>query len=42
MQWLHATPEWFDRQKNPGNCDIYHIYVEKNTSGYIYRDESSI
>lgn len=22
MQWLHLTPEWFDAEKNPGNCWI--------------------
>ena len=22
MMWLHHTPEWFDREKNPGNCSV--------------------
>lgn len=38
MQWFHLPYEWFDQQKNPGNCDIYHIVPGSlKTSGYIYR-----
>lgn len=25
MMWLHKTPEWFEEEKNPGNCAIHHI-----------------
>jgi 2,3-bisphosphoglycerate-dependent phosphoglycerate mutase len=38
MQWLHLTPEWFDTERNPGNCDVYHIPAETSASGgYVYR-----
>lgn len=36
MQWLHLTPEWFDAEPNPGNCDIRLIDGGKD-EGYIYR-----
>ena len=36
MQWLHLTPEWFDDEPNPGNCDIRLIKDGKD-EGYIYR-----
>lgn len=36
MQWLHLPYEWMDQQKNPGNCDIYHI--SRMTHGYIYKN----
>ena len=34
MQWLHLTPEWFDEEPNPGNCDIRLINDGKD-EGYI-------
>ena len=36
MQWRHLSPEWFDAQPNPHNCDIYRI---SNTAGdgYVYQ-----
>jgi 2,3-bisphosphoglycerate-dependent phosphoglycerate mutase len=38
MQWLHKPYEWFDQQKNPGNCDVYHIAGEGVPDrGYVYR-----
>ncbi|HJV96659.1 MAG TPA: histidine phosphatase family protein [Albitalea sp.] len=36
MQWLHMPYEWFDAQKNPGNCDIYHLPAT-GEGGYVYR-----
>lgn len=38
MQWLHLPYEWFDQQKNPGNCDIYRIQADSDKEGsYVYR-----
>jgi 2,3-bisphosphoglycerate-dependent phosphoglycerate mutase len=38
MQWLHLPYEWFDQQKNPGNCDIYRIECNSGTEGrYVYK-----
>ncbi len=36
MQWLHLTPEWFDNEPNPGNCDIRLIEDNKD-KGYVWR-----
>jgi len=36
MQWLHLTPEWFDAEPNPGNCDI-RLINDGRDEGYIYR-----
>jgi len=36
MQWLHLPYEWFDQQKNPNNCDIYHINTTTDDGQYIY------
>lgn len=36
MQWLHLTPEWFDTEPNPGNCDI-RLIEDGEDCGYIYR-----
>jgi len=36
MMWRHMEYEWFDREKNPGNCDIYHL-PQKSMGSYIYR-----
>ena len=36
MQWLHKTPEWFDEEPNPGNCDI-RLLENDIDHGYIYR-----
>jgi broad specificity phosphatase PhoE len=39
MQWLHLTPEWFEQERNPGNCDIYHISGhDKAVHGYVYQN----
>ena len=35
MQWLHLSPEWFDEQKNPGNCWI-RLIEDGADRGYIY------
>lgn len=38
MQWLHLPWEWSERQKNPGNCDIYHIAGKEAGEGrYVYK-----
>lgn len=38
MQWFHLTPEWFDAEPNPGNCDIFHIRADQRGVGqYIHR-----
>lgn len=38
MQWLHLTPEWFDNERNPDNCDVYHLPARGNgQGGYVYR-----
>ena len=36
MQWLHLTPEWFNSEPNPGNCDI-RLIDDGQDKGYIYR-----
>ena len=36
MQWLHLTPEWFNDEPNPGNCDI-RLINNGHDEGYIYR-----
>lgn len=36
MQWLHLTPEWFDDEPNPGNCDI-RLIENNEDKGYVYR-----
>ncbi len=36
MQWMHLPYEWFDQQRNPGNCDIYHL-PETGSGDYVYR-----
>lgn len=36
MQWLHLTPEWFNAEPNPGNCDI-RLIENNEDKGYIYR-----
>lgn len=39
MQWLHLPYEWFEQEKNPGNCDIYHIDSRnKDAHGYVYKN----
>ncbi len=34
MQWLHLTPEWFEAEKNPGNCAI-RIIRDNEDYGYL-------
>lgn len=36
MQWLNLPYEWMDEQRNPGNCDIYHIGQKMH--GYVYKN----
>jgi 2,3-bisphosphoglycerate-dependent phosphoglycerate mutase len=35
MQWLHLTPEWFDRERNPGNGWVRLLEDERDL-GYVY------
>jgi 2,3-bisphosphoglycerate-dependent phosphoglycerate mutase len=43
MQWRHLPYEWFEAQKNPGNCDIYHLgSVEDEDRGYIHRADTEL
>jgi len=37
MQWLHLPYEWFEKQPNPGNCDILHI-DRHNDGRYVFED----
>lgn len=37
MQWLHLPYEWFDQQKNPGNCDIFHLDAVRDKGEYVFR-----
>lgn len=36
MQWLHLPYEWFDKQKNPGNCDIYHLDSSESEGRIVF------
>lgn len=36
MQWLGLPYEWIDNERNPGNCDIYHIGQKMH--GYVYKN----
>ena len=38
MMWLHLSPEWFDREPNPGNCSVRLIAGERGD----YRDRGYI
>lgn len=38
MQWMHLSPEWFDREPNPGNGWI-RLIEDDEDRGYIYRGE---
>lgn len=40
LQWFHHSPEWFQNEKNPGNCDIRYI-MDKADMGYIYKSQKS-
>ncbi len=38
MMWRHYPVEWFENEKNPGNCDIYHIGEDEELDrGYVHR-----
>lgn len=45
MMWLNLSPEWFDREKNPNNCDIVRINASSRSGinpetafKYVYKD----
>lgn len=42
MQWRNHPYEWFEQEKNPNNCDIYHLAENPNDDGYIYRTPESL
>jgi 2,3-bisphosphoglycerate-dependent phosphoglycerate mutase len=43
MQWRHLPYEWFEAQKNPGNCDIYHLgSTEKDDKGFIHVSKTEL
>ena len=35
MQWLHLSPEWFEKEPNPKNCSI-RLIEDGEDRGYIY------
>jgi 2,3-bisphosphoglycerate-dependent phosphoglycerate mutase len=37
MSWFNLPYEWFEREKNPGNCDIFRITKSFEQSGYVHR-----
>lgn len=37
MQWLHYGVDWYQNEKNPGDCWI-RLIEGKNDKGYIYKD----
>lgn len=41
MTWNHFSPEWYDKEKNPGNCWIRKISGNEDI-GYIYKREKVI
>ncbi len=36
MSWLHLSPEWFEKEKNPKNCWI-RLISDNSDEGYIYQ-----
>ena len=36
MQYLHKSVDWYEQEKNPGNCWIRMI-KDKEDMGYIYK-----
>ncbi len=38
MNWMHLTPEWFEAERNPGNCWIRHLRDQEDL-GYVYVGE---
>lgn len=36
MQYLHKTVDWYEKERNPGNCWI-RLIDDKEDKGYIYR-----
>lgn len=43
MQWFNLPFEWFEAQKNPNNCDIYHIEKRgKDIGEYVYRTPENL
>jgi 2,3-bisphosphoglycerate-dependent phosphoglycerate mutase len=37
MQWRNHPYEWFEQEKNPGNCDIYRLAKDPQYDGYVHR-----
>lgn len=43
MMWRHLPYEWSEAQKNPGNCDIYHLgATESEDRGYIHVPKTAL
>jgi broad specificity phosphatase PhoE len=42
MQWRNHPYEWFENEKNPNNCDIYHLAPNAKDDGYVYRTPDSL
>jgi 2,3-bisphosphoglycerate-dependent phosphoglycerate mutase len=43
QQWRHLPYEWFEAEKNPGNCDIYHLGEDESLDrGYIHVSKTEL
>lgn len=37
MSWRNHPYEWFERETNPGNCDIYRLSEDPSKDGYVHK-----
>ena len=37
MQWRNHPYEWFERETNPGNCDVYRLAANPTLDGYVHK-----
>lgn len=37
MGWRNKPYEWFESEKNPGNCDIYRLCRNPKDDGYVHK-----
>jgi broad specificity phosphatase PhoE len=46
MAWMRYSPEWFDAERNPGNCWIRHLHGARRTGyvdeGYIFGENAPL
>lgn len=43
MMWRHMPYEWFEAEKNPGNCDTYHLGANEDLDrGYIHVSKTKL